>query len=286
MRLSTLSNKEDVLQGLSHLKNGGSLYVFDTETTGLSAKNDRILTFSSQRIVLGTNGEICALEEFEVWIKNGPVPAEASAINGITDDMLNERGIPEDEAMERIRDFLGDEPFLVSYNGKHFDSRFVNEAYLRSFGEPFTCLGHIDVLHMAREVLDLKSYRLANVAHELGADRDVSFHHSMDDVEATLRVFRLLIPYYNKRTEPEDAEMVSYRYAKVIRAHYYEHPLNRKVQRIYVYTYPGFSEKTYYDLYRSEWRTERSDLDLRDIRRQVLRKYKAGDEKELAKILQ
>ncbi len=107
MRLSTLSNKEDVLQGLSHLKNGGSLYVFDTETTGLSAKNDRILTFSSQRIVLGTNGEICALEEFEVWIKNGPVPAEASAINGITDDMLNERGIPEDEAMERRRALFG-----------------------------------------------------------------------------------------------------------------------------------------------------------------------------------
>ena len=78
MRLSTLSNKEDVLQGLSHLKNGGSLYVFDTETTGLSAKNDRILTFSGQRIVLGTNGEICALEESEVWIKNGPVPAVTS----------------------------------------------------------------------------------------------------------------------------------------------------------------------------------------------------------------
>ena len=285
MRLSTLNNKEDVRRGLSTLRNGGSLYVFDTETTGLSAKNDRILTFSSQRIVLGTNGEIQATKSFEVWIQNGPVPAEASAINGITDDMLNEKGIPEDKAMERIRAFLGDEPFLVSYNGKHFDSRFMNEAYLRSFGEPFRCSGHIDVLHMAREMLDLKSYRLASVAHELKADRDVSFHHSMDDVEATFRVFRSLIPNYTC-TEPEDAEMVSYTYAKVIRASYYEHPMNRKVQRIYVYMFPGSQKKTYYDLYRSEWRTERTDLDLRDIRRQVLWKYKARDEKELAKILQ
>lgn len=284
MRLTTIKNKPDVLAGLAALKSGQSLYVFDTETTGLSAQKNRILSFSAKRIYL-EDGIIKTAEEYEVWMKNGPVPSEITEITGITDADL-EDGFFEDEAVELIRMFLGEEPFLVSYNGKSFDTKFVNEAYLRTFGEPFKCAGHIDVLHMAREVLDLKSYKLANVAHELGADRDITFHRSMDDVEATFRVFKLLLPYYTKRgAAPEDADTLACAYAKVVKAQYYEHPLNHKVKRIYVYTAPGSKKKTFYDLYRAEWRTEREDLDLADIRRQVLRKYAVTNEKELAKKL-
>ena len=66
---------------------------------------------------------------------------------------------------------------------------------------------------------------------------------------------------------------------------YYEHPLNHRVKRVYVYTSPTSKKKTFYDLYRSEWRTEREELDLNDVRQQVLRKYRVKDEKELVKKL-
>ena len=281
-RISTLHCKEDVLQGLTALRAGSTLVVFDTETTGLSAKNDKILSFSAKRIAM-EEGVIRTLEEFEVWIKNGPVPPEITEINGITDEML-EDGLFEDEAMEIIHAYLEDEPFLVSYNGQ-FDIRFLNEAYMRTFGEPFKYAVNIDVLQMAKESLELEKYKLGHVAHELGVDRDITFHRSMDDVEATLRVFKLLIPYYTKRgAEAEDVENVC-TYVKVVKALYYEHPLNHRVKRVYVYTSNKTKKKTFYDLYRSEWRTEREELDLNDVRQQVLRKYRVKDEKELVKKL-
>ncbi|MDR0556820.1 MAG: 3'-5' exonuclease [Treponema sp.] len=94
---------------------GGRFVAFDLETTGLDPKKDRIVEIGA--VKFDKNGII---SRFSVLIYPGvSIPAGASAVNNITDDMLKDK--PSLDAV--FPDFL----------------RFINDAVVIAHNAPFDC---------------------------------------------------------------------------------------------------------------------------------------------------
>lgn len=105
--------------------------VFDLETTGLSARYDRITEFGG---VLVENGLV--VKRFDQLIHPGrSIPKRIQQKTHITDEMVADKPHIE-EAMASIMDFIGD-TILVSHNAT-FDVGFLNEARRRMGLAPMT----------------------------------------------------------------------------------------------------------------------------------------------------
>lgn len=91
---------------------------FDLETTGIQPKTDAIVEIGAVRF---NNAK--PVETFCTLINPGrPIPPEASAVNGITDEMVGDQpGI--ETVLTQLADFCGDLP-LVAHNAP-FDFKFL-----------------------------------------------------------------------------------------------------------------------------------------------------------------
>lgn len=132
--------------------------VFDLETTGLSPWSDAIIEISAVKVkggkVVGT---------FSTLVNPGcPIPARASAVNGITDQMVADApGLK--EVMERFLAFIGTE-VLVGHNIHSFDLNFIDRAVAKLYGTELPN-DSIDTLTMARSCLpELSRHRLVDLA--------------------------------------------------------------------------------------------------------------------------
>lgn len=94
---------------------------FDLETTGIQPKTDAIVEIGAVRFANGEPGEA-----FSTLINPGrPIPPGASAVNGITDDMVADQ--PDVQTvLGDLADFCGDLP-LVAHNAP-FDFKFLLRA--------------------------------------------------------------------------------------------------------------------------------------------------------------
>ncbi|HNQ98131.1 MAG TPA: 3'-5' exonuclease, partial [Treponemataceae bacterium] len=139
----------------------GTFTAFDTETTGLDPKSNRIVEIGGLRF---DNLGIAA--RFNSLINPGrPMPEEASRINGITDTML--AGQP--TAAEVFPDFLrfAGNSVLIAHNAP-FDISFVNEELSRS-GKPALTNKVVDTRILARELFPgLPKYTLQDLARHFG----------------------------------------------------------------------------------------------------------------------
>ena len=94
---------------------------FDLETTGIQPKNDAVVEIGAVRFIGGQPAEtFCTL------INPGrAIPPEASAVNGITDEMVaGSPGI--EQVLTELADFCGELP-LVAHNAP-FDFKFLLAA--------------------------------------------------------------------------------------------------------------------------------------------------------------
>ncbi len=99
----------------------GSFVAFDTETTGLEPKTDRIVEIGAVKF-----DSLGPIARFSVLINPGvPMPAEASRVNGITDEMLRTQPFIED-VLPDFLSFIGSSA-LVAHNAP-FDLSFINAA--------------------------------------------------------------------------------------------------------------------------------------------------------------
>jgi DNA polymerase-3 subunit epsilon len=166
-----------------------SFAVIDFETTGLDPAVDRVLEMG---VVCFDDGVMTASQN---WLINPtiPVPESASAVHGITDDMLADQ--PRfDEIWSEIRTHL-DGRLPVAYNA-NFDKRFLL-AELERMGE--TTWGEqlppamqaevewIDPLVWARELFPEQSAKLGEICAHLGISLDGA-HRAANDAEATGKV--------------------------------------------------------------------------------------------------
>lgn len=150
--------------------NEGKYVVFDLETTGLSARYDRIIEFGAVRIENGT-----IVDEIDFFI-NPDITLSSTTTNltGITNDMVRGgRGIK--ESIKIMKEFIGDS-ILVSHNAT-FDVGFLNEA-LKNNGHEQLKNPIVDTLPLSRYILPKqKSHTLGAVCRAMAVDYDESSAH-------------------------------------------------------------------------------------------------------------
>jgi len=146
---------------------------FDLETTGTLPGVDKIVEIGAVRFV---NGEVESV--FSTLVDPlRSIPAGASAVNGITDDMVI--GKPKiEELLEPLSDFCGDD-HLIAHNAA-FDYGFLNAEYTRF--EIRTPRGIVlDSYPMAKKVFPgLANYKLGTLVQHLNIDAK-GFHRAEAD---------------------------------------------------------------------------------------------------------
>ena len=263
-------NNPDIHKAISLMQAGTPVIIFDLETTGLDPVADRIVQIGAMKMVM-RDGLLVETDSLDELVDPGiPIPQAASEHNHITDEMVAGH-MKEDGAYRRFREFAGPLPLLCGFNSRKFDEEFIKSMYLRQGEEPFKSLMHMDVLLMARQKLDLRSYTLEKVSEELGCGIGIRFHNALDDVKATCRVLQELLPMFEARDAALpvlEVEDCGYWY----RSHYLE--------RIYINTFPD--TKSYYDVYRKKWVCD-MDVDMQSLRKDALRACGASDETEMVR---
>lgn len=132
--------------------------VFDLETTGVSCIKDAIIEISAVKV---RKGKI--IDTFSTLVNpDRPIPTAATAVNGITNDMVADAPYLKD-VLGDFLEFIGND-ILVGHNIHCFDTNFIYDAALDLFGKPVTN-DFIDTLFMARKCLPkLGHHRLVDVA--------------------------------------------------------------------------------------------------------------------------
>ncbi|MBZ9973491.1 DNA polymerase III subunit epsilon [Mesorhizobium sp. BR-1-1-8] len=121
----------------------GRQIVIDTETTGVDFLRDRVAEIGAVELIdLRPTGRT-----FHTYVNPGmPMPADATAVHGLTDGML--AGCPKFAAVAAaLVDFIGDAP-LIAHNA-NFDVGILN-AELERHGMPALASQVVDTLAMAR----------------------------------------------------------------------------------------------------------------------------------------
>lgn len=132
--------------------------VFDLETTGLRPDSDEIIEISAIKV---RNHQV--EEQFSTLVNpKRHIPKDATAVNGITDDMVKDAPSLK-EAMESFYDFIGND-ILVGHNIHTFDMAFIYNAAQRVLNAGINN-DYIDTLYMARKCLpQLSHHRLSDVS--------------------------------------------------------------------------------------------------------------------------
>lgn len=136
--------------------------VFDLETTGINPEKDDIIEISAVKVE-----EHRIIAEFSTLVNpKRHIPAAATSVNGITDDMVADA--PDIKtAMEEFLSFIGNS-ILVGHNIHTFDTNFIYDA-------AWNCLekevknDYIDTLYLAKSCLpELSHHKLTDVARHFG----------------------------------------------------------------------------------------------------------------------
>lgn len=161
-----------------------TIVVLDTETTGFSPYNDRIIEFGAIKLVNGRE-----IERMNVLINPSmKIPIQSTKVHGITDDMVKDKPT-EDYYISQIINLFKDASYLVGHNVS-FDIRFLEQMFLRN-GYTLNC-EYIDTLKFARKFYPkAPNHKLTGLAEYLKIDvKDA--HRALADVETTIWLLRHL----------------------------------------------------------------------------------------------
>ena len=164
--------------------------VLDLETTGLSAKTEKITEIGIMKIV---NGEV--VDKFSEFVNpEKHIPERVQEITGITDDMVIDSPKIE-ELFPKVLEFIKGS-VLVAHNAT-FDIGFLrNVAQNLGYEFDFT---YVDTLPLARKLYpELKKHKLGKIAEHLGIEVLVA-HRALDDVDTTVKVLREMMKELKKR---------------------------------------------------------------------------------------
>lgn len=138
--------------------------VFDLETTGISSKEDSIIEISAIKVKRHE-----PFAEFNTLVNPGThIPAGATNINGITDDMVKDAP----ELKEILPDFLSfiEGEILLGHNIQSFDLLFLYKAADELLGREVPN-DYVDTLYMARSCLpQLNHHRLTDISEYFHID--------------------------------------------------------------------------------------------------------------------
>jgi DNA polymerase III epsilon subunit family exonuclease len=153
---------------------------FDIETTGLAPVCDRIVEIGAVKF-----RDEKVIDTFEELVDpQTPISAEATQVNGITDDMV--RGRPTiEQVLPQFVSFLG-EAVPVAHNAP-FDVGFlcydISRLHLKAAERPI-----LDTCAIPKKVLpQLSSYSLENLARDLQIRSDL-FHRALADARVCMQI--------------------------------------------------------------------------------------------------
>ena len=170
------------------------LVLFDTETTGLNYSRDEIIEFAAV-VVECQNGEPVVVQEYDELISLSPgsfVPPNIQQLTGITNEDIQQRGIPKAQVCQDIAQMFAGNCLLLAYNA-HFDLSFLFYLLLRH-GDPGILKGK-DKLDLLTVYKDRRSYphKLCSAIEAYGLSGQViNSHRAVDDVLATVAVMQAM----------------------------------------------------------------------------------------------
>lgn len=281
---------------------GKELIIFDTETTGLSPELNHVIQISAIKCLIEDNFVLTELDRFDTYINPGyKLPKKIVQITGITDDLLSKYP-GEDEQWETINKFFGDNPIVCGHNVP-FDVSMTKAMYKRH-GHMFLPT-ELDTLRMAQE-LHLKeevgSHKLGTLAEYFGLDYGLSFHNSMDDVIATMRLLRMFVEEYLEKKNNDNIQIdtVNSEGEKVVIELPKQHKIKTKIRSCWAWTGYRGMQRLYVRVWhenRVVWMNQRRpydwgekdkgsiDLfDMNDIEKQVMTLYNCETLEELSKV--
>ena len=169
-----------------NLKN--PIIFFDLETTGLDIANDRIIEIAYIKVY--PNGDE---ESFTYRINpERPIPAESTAVHGITDEDVKDCPTFKQMASKIATDFKGCD--LAGYNSARFDLPMLAEEFLRA---------DVDIDLSTRKMIDVqtifhkKEQRTLSAAYKFYCQQDlVDAHAAMADTKATYEILQSQLDRY------------------------------------------------------------------------------------------
>lgn len=164
------------------------LLFFDIEATGLDTSRDRIVELSYIKVSPDGSEEAQTMR-FNPTI---PISAEATAVNGITDEDVAQCPTFADKAAELARVFSGCD--IAGYNSNHFDVPMLVEEFIRAGVEfDVSACNLVDVQGIYHKM----EKRTLAAAYQFYCHKDLeNAHTAMADTRATLEVLRAQLDHY------------------------------------------------------------------------------------------
>ena len=154
---------------------------FDFETTGTVAGVDQIVEIGAVRFV---DGHVDAVFSTLVDPRRS-IPAAASAVNKITDDMVKGKPLIE-TLLQPLAEFCGDD-VMIAHNAS-FDAQFL-AADINKYESPAPKGIVLDTLAIARKVFPgLPNYKLGTLVQHLKIPTS-NFHRAEEDATYCGRLF-------------------------------------------------------------------------------------------------
>ena len=164
------------------------LVFFDLETTGINTATDKIVQISMIKVF--PDGKE---EKYNYFVNPGmPIPAEVTAIHGITDEMVKDKPLFPEIASEIAKIISGCD--LAGYNSNRFDIPLLAEELLRAEVDvDFSKIKSVDV----QNIFYKKEPRTLIAAYQFYCQKDLENAHSSDaDTLATYEVLKAQLERY------------------------------------------------------------------------------------------
>lgn len=168
------------------------LVVFDTETTGIDFRRDRIIELGA--VALESGGERDGMDAFIRLPPGRTIPPFIVSLTGITDAMLETRGVDCGEAAGAFAALLegAERPLIAAYNAQ-FDLNFLYGllAPLNMAGI-LTAPRFLDALTVYRDRRDYP-HKLCDAIAAYGLEGEaVNSHRAIDDARAAARLLEVM----------------------------------------------------------------------------------------------
>jgi len=189
-----------VVYGRKNVDFSDEIVVFDIETTGLDANNERITEIGAVKIK-----NLTVIDTFNTFVNpQKPISQHITDLTGITDDMVS--GAPLiDDALERFNAFCNG-AVLIAHNAQ-FDTGFMQAAATRC-GKSFD-FTYIDTLPLARSLYpQIKKHTLDALVKHLKLD-SFNHHRASDDAKALAGVFVKMVEELEKERDVHDVQSIN-----------------------------------------------------------------------------
>ena len=167
--------------------NKATYVVFDFETTGLSARYDKIIEFAGVKISCGT-----IVNSFDILVNlKCHIPEKITNITTIDDEMVKDAPTIE-EALPKILEFIGDS-ILVTHNAS-FDIAFLNQALINQGQKP-TDNPIVDTLALSRYIFpESRAHNLGALCRHLDVKYDEDKAHRANyDADVLAEVWQVIL---------------------------------------------------------------------------------------------